>query len=64
LPGFFFISSTMPIKVSGIEGWATNISGLTQIDETGVKSLSGSYGGLVKAVGLIACVDDVANRNV
>ena len=54
----------MPISVSGIEGWATKISGLTQIDETGVKSLSGSYGGLVKAVGLMACVDDVANRNV
>jgi len=29
-----------------------------------VKSPIGSYGGLVKAVGLMACVDDVANRNV
>jgi len=64
LPGFFFISSTRPWTVSGIDGWTTSTSGLTQIDEIGVKSLMGSYGTLVIAVGRMACVDEVANRRL
>jgi hypothetical protein len=64
LAGFFFISSTRPLTESGIEGWVTSTSGLTQIEEIGVKSLTASYGGLTKAVGLMAWVEDGANSSV
>ena len=50
--------------VGGSDGLAKNTRGLTQTEEIGVKSLIGSYGAWTNAVGLMACVDEVATSSV